>query len=559
VDDWRALLPTAYLLTGSDAGARDLLARGGARGGGLDGLVRAHLRRRFGRGTSITGTSEDPWWLSPADLATARATAAALDDLDRPERTAVVLRWHERLPADEVARLVPDVDTDALPDRLGVPAAELPARLEGLAALADVRDLTDDDVAAGVRAVRSRRRTRALLAVGAVAVLGAGVVWLPGALPTAPAPGAASAAAASAGPSAGPPRGSLVDDEDLVEALRARLDPGQDDGRLVYAGDAVGQRWVLFVRLTDGVPSAFWFTGAEGADPADLTLSGATFVSGGGPVAWSMAVGTPGATSLLVVADPGDDVEVSPGFDVPADGTAARSFAPLGTQDGVAAVQLTGAVGPPALQYRVVRDGVVLTTTQPANFVSAGGDPPPAPQPGAARSGPGPVDGTAFGAAVDQAVVPTGLDPADLPVTVLGAGTFPAPGGLSATAVTVAVTLPSGAVVTATAWTAQETAGGRIATCGVQTHPAGTDLATLTVVTRCSGYATDSSTFGATVLVVAPAGAAVRVSDDSGAGVQQPALDAGWAYVVDGADDLTVFEADGVPGTISRAGAGPFD
>lgn len=557
MDDWRALLPTAYLLTGSDAGARDLLARGLARGGGLDGLVRAHLRRRFGRDASIAGTSGDPWWLSPADVARARATAAALDELDRPARTAAVLRWHERLPADEVARLVPGVDPGPLPDRLGIAADELPARLEGLAALADLRDLTDDEVAGGVRAVRTRRRARVLLAVGAVAAVAAGAVWLPGALPTAP-PAGAAASATAAGPSIGPPRGSLADDEELVAALRGRLDPGQDDGRLVYAGDAEGLRWVLFVRMTDGTPSAYWFTGAAGAAPADLRLTGASFVSGGGPAAWSMAVGTQGGTTVLVIADPGDAVEVSPGFVVASDGSASRPFLPVVTQDGVATARLEGVLGPPALQYRLARDGVVVTTESPTNFAADAG-PPPAPQPGAARSGPGPVDATAFEAAVDEAVRSTGLDPAALRVTVLGAGVFPAPGGLSARAVTVAVTQPSGAVVTATAWTAPETAGGRVATCGAETHPAGTDLGALTVVTRCSSYAGDSSTFGATVLVVAPPGAAVRVSDDSGSAVQQPALDAGWAYVVDGADDLTVFEADGAAGTISRAGAGPFD
>ncbi|MCM3523385.1 hypothetical protein, partial [Curtobacterium sp. P97] len=145
----------------------------------------------------------------------------------------------------------------------------------------------------------------------------------------------------------------------------------------------------------------------------------------------------------LVVTDPGDAVEVTPGFVVAADGSVARPFLPVLTQDGVATARLTGTSGPPALQYRVVRDGVVLTTESPTNFVSGTGAPPSGPQPGAARSGPGPVDPTAFGAAVDEAVVDTGLDPADLPVTVLGAGVFPAPGGLDAAAVTVAVTMPS--------------------------------------------------------------------------------------------------------------------
>ncbi|MEI4272549.1 hypothetical protein TEK04_12530 [Klenkia sp. LSe6-5] len=555
-----AHLPTAYLLTGGDAAARDLLVRGELRGGGLPGLVRAHLGRRLVREAVLAGTSGDPWWLSPADVAAARELARALDRLTRAERTAVVLRWFEGLDDAAVAELVPGAATGGLPDRLGVPATELPARLEGLAALAGQRDLTADELAAEVRGARRRRWSRGLLAAGAVAVLGAAAAWLPGALPAGTPPAArATTADGVAGPSAGPARGSLVDDDALVAALRARLDPGPDEGRLVYAGDAAGGRWVLFVQTTTGGLVSSWFTGPAGADTADLVLSGASWVSGPGPAAWSMAVGTPRSTTLLVVTQPGDRVEVTPGFVVAADGSAARSFSGVDTQDGVAAVELPGAVGPPALAYRVVREDAVVAEETPTSYLSdTSWTAPPGTDPGAARSGPGPVDRTAYDAALDQVATPTGADPAALPVTVLGAGRFPAPGGLTASAVTVAVTFPSGAVVTSTAWTATGTGGGRIATCGVESHPAGTDLATLTVVTRCAGYATDSSTFGATTVVVAPAGTEVRLSDDAGADVQTPALEAGWAYVVDGADDITVFEADGVPGVVSRAGAGPF-
>ncbi|MSW63707.1 MAG: hypothetical protein F2825_02320, partial [Actinobacteria bacterium] len=102
MEDWRELLPTAYLLTGSDAGARDLLVRTLARGPRVEDLVRVHLRRRLARDTTIAGTSGDPWWLSAEDVATAGRSAAALDGLSRTERTAAVLRWHDGLPADRV-------------------------------------------------------------------------------------------------------------------------------------------------------------------------------------------------------------------------------------------------------------------------------------------------------------------------------------------------------------------------------------------------------------------------------------------------------------------------
>ncbi|MCO7221485.1 hypothetical protein, partial [Klenkia sp. PcliD-1-E] len=133
---WRELLPTAFLLAGSDAGARDLLARGLVRGGGVDGVVRAHLRRRLGREVVLAGAAEPAWWVSPADAAAAAELSGALAGLTRAERAAVVLRWFEDRPAAEVEAAVPGVDLPALPGRLGVPAAELPARLEVLAGTA---------------------------------------------------------------------------------------------------------------------------------------------------------------------------------------------------------------------------------------------------------------------------------------------------------------------------------------------------------------------------------------------------------------------------------------
>ena len=555
VEDWRELLPTAYLLTGSDAGARDLLVRALARGPRLDDLVRVHLRRRLARDTAIDGTSGNRWWLSAEDVATAGRTAAALDGLSRIDRTAAALRWHEGLAEDRVAALVPGVDLSTLPARLGIPPADLPRRLEGLAALADVRDLADDDVARGVREVRVRRRSRALPAVGAVAVLTAGAVWLPGA-PADPAgtrPDTGRATAAPSVPSSGPARGSLVDDEEFVAALRARLAPGEDAGRLVYAGDAAGMRWALLARQAAGALETQWFTGPAGAAAADLDRS-ASVAAGRAAAAWSVAVDRDGRSALLVLAEPGDEVEVSAGFDVAPDGSASRTFDRVDGEDGVAAVELDRASAA-GVRYRIARDDVVVATETPEVLVSdVVTTAPPAP----ARSGTEPIDPTAFYSALGQITGPTGRTGGDLGVTVLGSGRYPAPGGAAASAVTVAAVLPGGAVVTSTAVATSGPGDGTTTDrCGTETHPAGTDVASLTVVTRCASYAGDSSTFGVTVVVVAPPGVPVTLNSASGGEPVTPELASGWGYVL--ATGLTQFAADGAPGEVSRAGDGPFD
>ncbi|SDF59681.1 hypothetical protein [Klenkia brasiliensis] len=544
-EDWRELLPTAFLLAGSDAGARDLLARGLARGGGVDGLVRAHLRRRVGRDVVLSGTSGTPWWVSPADAAAAAELAAALDALTRAERAAVVLHWFEDRPAAEVAQRVPGVDLAALPGRLGVPADRLPARLELLAGTAQLGDLDDAAVADGVRAVRRRRWVRAGTAVAAVAVLAVGAATLPGVVrPPAP---AAEAPASTLGPA----RGSLAGDTGFVAALRDRLDPAPDPPRLVYAGDAAGRRWALLAQRTGDGLQVTWFTGPASTPAAFLDRALTTTSDTPAPVLAATAEDERGAALLLVTA-PGDEVEVSSGVDVAADGSTSRSFRPVGTADGVSAVRLDRDGGQ-GVVARVSRDGLPVWTGPASSLLTQGAAAPPSAVP---RSGTAPVDPLAYEVAVDAVAGPTGRRPGSLAVTVLGSGTFPAPGGATAQAVTVAVALPGGAVATSTA---SATPDGSGTPCGTATHPAGTDLATLTVVARCASYAGDSSTFGATLVVVAPPGQEVELNTGAGGALTAPALEAGWGFQVDGADDLTVFRADSASGEVARVGGGPLD
>lgn len=568
VEQWRALLPTAYLLTGSDGAARELLARGLARPGpgeddrsrAVTGLVRAHLRRRVrGEGT-VTGTSATPWWSSPADVESARATAAALDRLTPAERTAVVLRRHEGLPADRVTALVPGVDPDAAEAGLG---GDLPARLDVLAGQCDTSVLTDGTAALEVAGVRSRRWRRAGLAVAVAAALAVGTVVLPDVLPDpAPAPEPAAGLTTTV-------RGSLAGDADLLAAaLEDTGPPSVDLGRdpappeVVYAGDVDGVRAVVLLQQGDGGAAVIVRTGPAGTPVQQL----ATTTSADSGVPAVIAVGltadpTGPADTVLVLTTPGDEIEVSPGLDVLPDGTAARTFTPVELdEEGVGVVPVRSDAR--AARVRVVRDDEVLRTAPP---VANGGPlveldavdgaetaPPDGPD---SRSGDPAVSAVEVDLALDPVTAATGWLPTELAVTVLGAGTYPQAGGTTADAVTLAAVLPGGAVVTTTAWATFGAGSISTGRCGSTGHPPGTDPATLTVAARCSAYAGDGSTFGVTVLVAAPPGVAVQLSPAAGGATVDVGLTRGWGYVIADAEALTGFAADGALGTVSREGA----
>ncbi|MCO7222546.1 hypothetical protein, partial [Klenkia sp. PcliD-1-E] len=360
-----------------------------------------------------------------------------------------------------------------------------------------------------------------------------------------------TSASSGGGPALGPARGSLAGDTGFVAALRDRMDPSADPPRVVYAGDAVGHRWALLVQSVDDRLRATWFTGPASTPAAALDLALVTETGTRDPV-WSATVEDDRGAALLLVTAPGDEVKVSSGVDVAADGRASRTFLPVGTADGVSAVRLDRGGGG-GVVARVSRDGLPVRTGPASTLLGSAA--PQAPS-ASARSGTAPVDPTAYAVAVQEVARPTGRRPASLPVTVLGSGTFPAPGGATARAVTVAVELPGGAVVTSTA---SATPDGSGTPCGTATHPAGTDLAALTVVARCASYAGDSSTFGATLVVVAPPGLEVDLDTDAGGALTVPALDAGWGFQVDGADGLRVFRAGAESGDVARAGDGPLE
>lgn len=569
---WRALLPTAFLLTGSDAEARDLLLRGLAAADGPDrddalrGLLRAHLKRQLRGSGAVVGTPAAPFWVSPADAASAARLAAALDRLTPAQRAAVVLRFHEGLP--DTTALAPDTDPVAaaalLADEVPDPA-DLPARLDGLAALSDAGTLTDETVALGVRGVRTDRRRRVALAVGAVAVLAVGAVLAPG-LATRDTP----TSAPSATPTSSPARGSLAGDEEFLRDVRTALDPGwrstgADGWTVDFAGDLAGVRAVLLTRGAPDATETTWLIGPAGT-PAD-ELDGVGTGPGRAPASAAVVVGPEQGVDdavLVVVGEPGDELRVSPGLDLASDGSTTTAFTDVPVSaDGVAVAEVRpeGA----AARYEVVRDDEVLPAAVPVlSFAPAivtdlgdGAEPPSADGP-PSRSGTGTSSARVVAVALGTIGAATGWAPGQLEVTVLGAGTFPLPGGVDAEAVTVAARLPDGGLVTTTAWASVGTQATSFGSCGSAGHPVGTDPATLTVAARCASYAGDGATFGVTLLVAAPPGTPVELGTEQGGTTVTPALDRGWGFVVADAERLTEVAADGVPGTVTREGADLF-
>lgn len=495
-----ALLDTAFLVDGDERAAEDRVDRALARlrpDADHAAAVTALLRTRPTRGR-VAEAGPDPWWVGPAELAAARRTAAALAGLDAPARTALV-RDREGLAAD--------------PGALARGRAALPGAA-ALDALAAVRRPPLRDDGAAVDRVRAHRRARwrrpvtALVGVLALALLVA-------VLPT-PAP-------PPAGSSDGATRGSLAGDAAFVGAARATdwaaagdPAPAVADREVLLAGDLLDRRWVLVTGPTDRGTAGQWFTAPRGAPATELAPAGSPVV---------LRPGVPPAllldTALVVVAGPGEGVEVSSGLVVGPSGGVQRVYRALDTDDGVAALALAAPdPGLVALRVRVVRVGefsnrtladVPVTTTGSADAQARAPDLAPL-----RAAGPDLGDRQA---AVDTALaavaVPTGLDPRTLAPVLLWAGALPDPVGGSVDAAVLAVPLPGGAVVVSTAWADRRSDGTRRTVgCGSRAFPAGTDPAGLTSAARCVVADRDTGTARVTVVVTGPAGSTL-VPDDA--------------------------------------------
>ncbi|MGI8723073.1 MAG: hypothetical protein ACR2JG_12690 [Geodermatophilaceae bacterium] len=282
----------------------------------------------------------------------------------------------------------------------------------------------------------------------------------------------------------GPTRGSLAGDAGFVEAVRqlswavpgapaaAEIpDAPVETRQVVFAGDVAGGRWALVVgqnisqlpadtgaREDLGI-AGVWFLGPSGASPEQMQmLSNPRPMRPDVPVA--LYQGPSGA--LVVVAAPGDVIEVSPRPEVAADATVTRdNFVDTGSTDGVAVSTLDPnpyvTLGGSPIQYRVIRGGAVV-----------------------AEQGPDTTNGTAIVPEIDlnylrppvyvpfatdvqfreqqmasQILGEYGLQPDQVELQVRYVGPVPGRSGSTGELTVLSATFPSGAVLTRAFWEEQ--------------------------------------------------------------------------------------------------------
>lgn len=404
---------------------------------------------------------------------------------------------------------------------------------------------------------RSRRRT-AVLSAGLAAVLVA--VLVPVGLSLL-GPGADRAVTPPSVPEADifgvPTRGSLAADPDFLEALRELpwtmpdLPVGPDDPpvpdppietrRVVFAGDVAAGRWALVVGQNTAQPTgeaadpdlqtdlgsisdlaALWFVGPPGATPEQMQMvSVPRGISADQPA--SLYNGATGA--LVVIAAPGDVIEISTRPEVAADGSVTRNYVDAGDPDGVAVaiVEPNPYNGMPAVQYRVNRAGRLVAEQGPDGYNDPYGTGiAPTAQldylrvPLAVFSEGPPTDREQQVAA--EILGEYGLAADQVELRVHYVGPLPGPSGAPAELIVLTATLPSGAVLTRAAYTEQLVAPGGPAAdlayyggswCANDLSAAGVPAAQRVLAIRCDvgvrGGEGQTPETESTLVVIAPA------------------------------------------------------
>ncbi|WP_222196136.1 hypothetical protein [Modestobacter italicus] len=415
---------------------------------------------------------------------------------------------------------------------------------------------------------RHRSQRRQTLGTAAVAAAVAGLVVLTSTVldsgpsaETATAVGADAAgpepAAAAADVLAGPTRGSLAGDPAFVEAVRqlpwteaddpnrptALTEPALDSRRVVFAGDVAGGRWALLVAedtmgseptgSASGLAAA-WFSGPVGA--AADQLQPASLI-GGVDLSTPVALTDAATGALVVVAAPGDEVELSRRPEVAADGTVSRSFEPVDAPDGVAVLALDPAAGTydEALRYRVLRDGVELVTAMPTALRSDWTWSTPDVPIEWLRGAPGSAGArSVLSGGVDHVLQITGVPADAIDFAVVWAGDVPPVAGPAGRLQLLAATLPSGAVYLE-ALLSQEMGDGLTTGstwCGADLRPAGTPLSEQVFLLDCSGSSGGGAELGRHLVLIGPATAASAwLVDGSGARATEVPLTDGAAVV----------------------------
>lgn len=423
------------------------------------------------------------------------------------------------------------VDTFVQPDL----DRELRAALDGLARSA-AASATVVPPADELRreAARARRRwwLAALAACCAVAVLTAAVVvsGRGAAPPERPEASQSPPAPRTVDVADQPTRGSLADDTAFLTGLLER--PWIDDPtaqfpvdvpttpesrRVLFAGDVPGGRWALLVGeaapfesdpenpravvVSDELQMA-WFVGPPGASPEEMTLGSYPYGITPGMVPGRL---DPRTGTLVVVAAPGDTIEVSQRVDIDAEGQDSRSWATVETDDGIAVARLDPVDLPWTWStvYRVLRSGQRTTSASPDGTIIA----PEEQVPELDVDFPRPPSEEGRLAALYAAtglLSMTGLSPEEVDISALALVAVPSPA--AGTVALVTVTLPSGATAVTAQWilrTPEGFPGG--ADCGVEIWPASASPEDGVLAARCELYdPTGGRGLGEVLVVRAP-------------------------------------------------------
>jgi hypothetical protein len=410
--------------------------------------------------------------------------------------------------------------------------------------------------------VARRRRTRrnVLIGVGCVVLLGAalpqlldtdardavpesGTVSAPFGLP-----GGAFGAAHPPDILGGPTRGSLAGDHTFVEGVRTLpwpqeppgpaeagtvVQPGPDvpveTRSVVFAGEVGDERWALVVGRLPSVPPdatgipageplpdqpvAAWFAGPADAGPDGMTMR---TLPNGISTDWPIAVTDPRTGFLVIVAAPGDVVEVSERPDITADGSTTREWQQVETVDGIAITRVSPFLASydASTSYRVLRNGRIEARGMPWSFAA---DQPSEPLPiEYPRGRPSGLGERAARLAAEHVLAELRLSAGQVDITAHWVGDVPGADGGQAAVVT--VTLPSGAVVVEAQVLFPELPGGATtgAFCGQGVLPAGPPAARRVQAVACEvvNFAAGAPMSTSLVVVGPPEVALIRTYDD---------------------------------------------
>jgi len=210
---------------------------------------------------------------------------------------------------------------------------------------------------------------------------------------------------------------------------------------------------VALVLGVDGSPVHAWFAGPRGADPDEMTL--ATYPVDSAqrePLAlWVAPDPASEDQVLVVVGQPGDEIDVLTGRDVTADGEVQELWQSVPMEDGAGAVEPARPfTWPPGMDFRVRRDGQQAPLFPALEFSQelAGGSPGPV-DVADPRGLLGAADAEEVEMTVANLVAQYGLPAERLRPTLLVAG--PVSPGSTTTVVLVGATFPSGATTTSLA------------------------------------------------------------------------------------------------------------